>query len=82
MQTLYLDTSTPREAAKVIKQHLGKVSINDLEKNSVLDVLVLNAGISQRDIFDRTTIDTAEKIMNINFMSYVCIAKVRDWRDV
>lgn len=77
MQTLYLDTSNPREAAKVIKGHLGKLFINGVEKNIILDVLVLNAGISQRDIFDRTTIDTAEKIMNINFMSYICIAKVK-----
>eukprot|EP00826_Nyctotherus_ovalis_P023316 TRINITY_DN1791_c0_g1_i2.p1 TRINITY_DN1791_c0_g1~~TRINITY_DN1791_c0_g1_i2.p1 ORF type:complete len:338 (+),score=81.11 TRINITY_DN1791_c0_g1_i2:28-1014(+) len=67
VQILYLDTSNPREAAKVIRDHLTK--------NPVLDVLVLNAGISQRDVFERTSIDTAEKIMNINFMSYVSISK-------
>ena len=41
-----------------------------------MDVAVLNAGISQRDTFDRTSYSTAEKIMNINFMSYVAIIKV------
>jgi short-subunit dehydrogenase len=71
-----LDTSIPREAANTIKEHLGSLSLKLIVKNPVLDILVLNAGISQRDIFERMSIDTAEKIMNINFMSYVTIAKV------
>lgn len=76
VQTFYLDTSIPREAANTIKEHLGSLSLKLIVKNPVLDILVLNAGISQRDIFERMSIDTAEKIMNINFMSYVTIAKV------
>ena len=37
---------------------------------------MLNAGISQRDIFEKTTYATAQKIMNINFMSCVAIVHV------
>ena len=46
------------------------------KKLSELDVLVLNAGISQRDLFEQTNFSTAELIMNINFMSYVALTKV------
>jgi len=76
VQILYLDLSAPREAANTIKEYLGNFSFALIVKNPVLDVLVLNAGISQRDIFERTSIDTVEKIMNINFMSYVTTVKV------
>ena len=47
-----------------------------IEKTKALDVIVLNAGISQREIFERTNFDTAQKIMNINFMSNVAIIHV------
>lgn len=43
---------------------------------SGLDVLVLNAGISQRSLFNDLQFSTARQIMDINFTSYVALTKV------
>ncbi len=68
VQTLVLDLTRPLEAADTIRQHLVKTAR--------LDVAVLNAGISQREVFEHTSFEAAQKLMNINFMSNVAIVRV------
>ena len=97
VQTLFVDLSKPEEAGEAVKAFLGTIlagefffagRINEItntktaEKEKTLDVLVLNAGISQRDIFERTKYATAQKIMNINFMSCVSILHVSFWHHI
>lgn len=38
--------------------------------------MILNAGISQRDVFEKLELATARRIMDINFTSYVALTKV------
>lgn len=41
-----------------------------------LDILVSNAGISQRMLFEQTTLKDIHKILNVNFISNISIAYV------
>ena len=78
VKTLTLDLTRPEESAVAIKAYLGTIGfvIKHIDHTKTLDILVLNAGISQRDIFERTNYETAKRIMDINFMSNVAIIRV------
>jgi dehydrogenase/reductase SDR family protein 7B len=41
-----------------------------------LDAFVSNAGISQRSLAESTSLPTAERIMNVNFMSSIALVQV------
>nr|WP_108978442.1 SDR family oxidoreductase [Leptospira ryugenii] len=45
------------------------------KKWSQIDVLINNAGVSQRDLAENTSIEVTEKIMDINFFGVVALSK-------
>lgn len=56
--------------------HVQNVINEILEENQRIDVVILNAGISQRDSANDTEIEIHDKIMQINFRSNVQITKM------
>jgi len=67
VEIFQLDLSNPQEVLDKATQFAAKIQI--------LDVLVLNGGISSRDSFEKMSMGALSTIMNINFVSNVALTK-------
>ena len=57
------------------KQGAEDVVVKTIEKFGGLDVLICNAGISMRALFEELDLDVFEKVMNVNFLGSVYYVK-------
>ena len=71
-----MEFSNPEKCGEEIKEFLCIQIHIFIAKEKKLDVLVLNAGVSQRDSFEQMNLETAQKIMKINFISCLPIIHV------